>query len=157
MNNHCGELGAKRYKSRLRPLWRVGQYIALMDLFFLLLFFLLLSSSLVKISGVRVNLPHAEIVPQAVGLGKAIVTIAPPEQPGKNCRIYFRDRQIDGPQLRKELLTDQRREKVLVIRADKDVPTGVLYEIMNIAESAQMESFIAVQPLKEQSETSFVE
>lgn len=157
MNYNSIKLGSRRYKSRLRPLWRIGQYIVLTDLFFLLLFFLLLSSSLVRISGVRVNLPHAGIVPQAVGLGKAIVTIAPPEVPGKACRIYFRDRQIDGDQLRRELLTDNRREKVLVIRADKDVPTGVLYEIMNIAESAQMESFIAVQPLKEKPENRFVE
>jgi len=32
-----------------------------------------------------------------------------------------------------------------------------LYEIMNIAESAQMESFIAVQPLANDPETHFVE
>ncbi|MBE6389114.1 MAG: hypothetical protein E7043_02965 [Lentisphaerae bacterium] len=155
--NFSGQIGAKRYRTRLRPLWRIGQYIALADLFFLLVFFLLLASSVVRISGIRVNLPQAEKVPQAVGLGKAIVSVTPPDKPGLPCRIYFRDRHIDAAQLRRELLTDIHREKVLVIRADKDVPSGVLYEIMNIAESARMESFIAVQPLKEHAETRFVE
>lgn len=151
------KLGTKRYKTRLRPLWRIGQYIALADLFFLLVFFLLLASSVVRISGIRVNLPQAEKVPQAVGLGKAIVSVTPPEVPGGQCRIYFRDKQVDASGLRRELLMDDNREQVLVIRADKDVPSGVLYEIMNIAELAQMESFIAVQPLKKHSETRFVE
>ena len=156
MNTASG-FGGKLYRTRLRPLWKVGQYIAIVDLFFLLVFFLLLASSVIRISGIRVNLPQAEKVPQAVGLGRAIVTVTPPEGGNGECRIYFRDRQIDAEQLRLELLTGQNREKVLVIRADKDVPSGVLYQIMNIAESAKMESFIAVQPLKEHSETRFVE
>ena len=155
--NTPGRLGEKRDRTRLRPLWKIGQYIAIVDLFFLLVFFLLLASSMIRISGIRVNLPQAEKVPQAVGLGRVIVTITPPENGTGECRIFFRDRQIDADQLRRELLTGNNREKVLVIRADKDVPSGVLYQIMNIAESAQMESFIAVQPLKEHSETRFVE
>ncbi|MBO5667703.1 MAG: hypothetical protein J6S43_01120, partial [Lentisphaeria bacterium] len=68
------QTGTRRYRTRLRPLWRIGQYIALTDLFFLLLFFLLLSSSVVRISGIRVNLPQAEKVPQAVGLGMLILS-----------------------------------------------------------------------------------
>ena len=155
--NTANGFGGKRYRTRLRPLWKIGQYIAFVDLFFLLVFFLLLASSVIRISGIRVNLPRAEKVPQAVGLGRAIVTITPPEKAGEECIIYFRDRRIDANQLRRELLADKNREKVLVIRADKDVPSGVLYQIMNIAESAQMESFIAVQPLQEHSETRFVE
>ena len=155
--NTANGFGGKRYRTRLRPLWKIGQYIAFVDLFFLLVFFLLLASSVIRISGIRVNLPRAEKVPQAVGLGRAIVTITPPEKSGEECIIYFRDRRIDANQLRRELLADKNREKVLVIRADKDVPSGVLYQIMNIAESAQMESFIAVQPLQEHSETRFVE
>lgn len=155
--NNAAKIGTTRYRTRLRPLWKIGQYIALVDLFFLFIFFMLMSSSVVRISGVHVNLPEAEEVPLAVGLGKAIVTITPPEESETECRIYFRDRQIDPSQLRQKLLEDRNREKVLVIRADKNVPSGVLYEIMNIAESVHMQSFIAVQPLQEQSETHFVE
>ena len=156
MNIVCKQRGGI-YRTRLRPLWKIGQYIALSDLFFLLLFFLLLASSVVRISGIKVNLPQAEEVPQAIGLGKAIVTVTPPETAGGECRIYFRDRQVDAEQLRRELLTGSNREKVLVIRPDKAVPYEVIYMIMNIAESAQMESYLAVQPLKEHSETRFVE
>jgi biopolymer transport protein ExbD len=113
-----------------------------------------MSSSVVRVSGIRVNLPEAE-VPQAVGLGRAILTIAPPLEAYGECRIFFRDRQLHTEQLRRELLSDNSREKVLVIRADKTVPAGVLSEIMSIAESARMESFIAVQPLQHESETRF--
>jgi hypothetical protein len=44
MNYNSIKLGSRRYKSRLRPLWRIGQYIVLTDLFFLLLFFTALPS-----------------------------------------------------------------------------------------------------------------
>ena len=149
-----GKIGTRRYRTRLRPLLRIAHVIALTDLFFLLVFFLLLATSVVRISGIRVNLPQAE-VPRAAGLGKAIVTIIPPPEPGMPCRIFFRDRQIDEDQLRRELLTDGHRDKVLVIRADRQVPSGVLSGVMAIAESARMESFIAVQPLEKTSETRF--
>ena len=149
------QTGPLRYRTRLRPLWRIGQYIALTDLFFLLLFFLLLSSSVVRISGIRVNLPQAEKVPQAVGLGKAIVSVTLPEKPGMPCRIYFRDRQIAIEQLRRELISDNRKEKVLIIRADKEIPADLLFRVIGIAEAARMESFLAVQPLKSRSETRF--
>lgn len=148
--------GSRRYTSRLKPLWRIDQYIALVDLSFLLLFFLLLSSSVVRISGIRVNLPRTD-VPQTAGMSGAILTITPPAADGENCRIYFRDRQIDTDQLRRELLSDTRKEKVLVIRADEGVPSGILMKIVSIAESAKMESFFAVQPLANRSETRFVE
>ncbi|MBR7131450.1 MAG: biopolymer transporter ExbD [Lentisphaeria bacterium] len=151
--NPTGET-VRRYRTRLKPLWKVSQCLAILDLFLLLLFFILLSSSVVRISGIRVDLPKAD-VPQAAGLGRAILTIVPPAESDGQCRLYFRDRQVDTTQLRRELLSDDRREKVLVIRADKVVPAGVLAEIMTIAESARMESFIAVQPLTIRSETRF--
>lgn len=152
-----GQSNVRRYQTRLKPLWHIGQYIALADLFFLLLFFLLMASSVVRISGIRVNLPRAEKVPKAVGLGRAIISVTAPEAPGMECRIYFRDQRIDTNQLKRLLLSGGVQEKVLVIRADKEVPHGVIYEIMNIAEAARMESFIAVQQFKEKSEINFVE
>jgi biopolymer transport protein ExbD len=89
------------------------------------------------------------------GFGRTILTIIPPVQPSGECRIYFRDRQITLDQLRRDLISGSRREKVLIIRADKDIPAGVLSQVIGIAEAARMESFIAVQPLKSRSETRF--
>ena len=54
------------------------------------------------------------------------------------------DRELSGDQLRNELLTSPPLEKVLIIRADRKVPTGVLSGVMAIAEGANMETFIAV-------------
>lgn len=148
-------LGTRRYRTRLKQRAALLKTAALTDLFFLLLFFILLASSVVRISGIRVNLPRAE-VPQATDLGRSIVTVTPPENPDAPCRIYYRDRLMeDENQFRNELLTSGKSEKVLVIRADQAVPAGVLSRIMAIAESAKMESFIAVQPLEAERETRF--
>ena len=135
--------GSRRYRPRRRQNPVFVGVIALVDLFFLLLFFILMASSLVRISGIKVDLPRAK-VPQASGLGRAIVTIAPPAVPGGVCRIYYRDRELTGDQLRNELLTSPPPEKVLVIRADRRVPSGVLSGIRAIAEGVNMETFIAV-------------
>ncbi|MBQ9787822.1 MAG: biopolymer transporter ExbD [Lentisphaeria bacterium] len=154
MNQAREAFGVRRYRTKLRPLWRIGQCLALLNLFLLLLFFILLASSVTRISGIKVNLPQAN-VPLSTGLGRAILTVVPAAEAGGECRIYFRDRQISWEQLRRELVSDKRREKVLIIRADKDIPSGELTRIMSIAEAARMESFIAVQPLKSRSETRF--
>ena len=135
--------GTRRYrpKRRGRPIFI--SVIALVDLFFILLFFILMASSVVRISGIKVDLPRVK-VPQASGLGRAIVTIAPPAAPDGACRLYYRDRELTADQLRNELLSSPPAEKVLVIRADRSVPSGVLSEVMAIAEGANMETFIAV-------------
>jgi biopolymer transport protein ExbD len=148
------QLGHRRYRSRLKRSTRSATVIVLVDLFFLLLFFILMASSVVRISGIRVNLPRAD-VPHATGLGRSILTIAPPAEPGLPCRIYYRDRPMNENELRSELLNAGKRDKVLIIRADQDVPSGVLSEIMAIAESVKLETFIAVQRPELRPETRF--
>ena len=145
---------ARRYRTKLKPLWNIGACLAVLDLFFLLLFFILLASSVTRISGIKVNLPQAEVALSS-DLGRAVLTIIPPAEASGECRIYFRDRQIAIEQLRRELISDNRKEKVLIIRADKDIPADLLFRVIGIAEAARMESFLAVQPLKSKSETRF--
>ena len=154
MNRYSGNFAARRYNTRLKSNSSGILFLSLIDLFFLLLFFILMASSVVRISGIRVNLPKAD-VPRTAGLGKAIVTIAPPAEPGLPCRIYYRDKIMDENQLRNELLTSGKSEKILIIRADQDVPSGMLSEIMAVAEAAEMESFIAVQTPERKPEMRF--
>ena len=155
MTARLRHLGARRYRTRLKQRAGLLQTAALIDLFFLLLFFILLASSVVRISGIRVNLPRAE-VPQAADLGRAIVTITAPDTPGGQYKIYYRDRLMkDENQFRNELLASGKSEKVLVIRADQAVSAGTLSRIMAIAEAAEMASFIAVQPLEAGRERRF--
>lgn len=149
-----GNFRTGRYRHRLRPHLGMPSCFALLDLFFLLLFFLLMASSVIRISGIKVDLPKIK-APQATDLGKAIVTIAEPAEPGLPCRIYFRDRLVDENILRSELFSEQMQKKVLIIRADRNVSSGVLAEVMAIAEAAGMESFIAVQTPKNTPETRF--
>ncbi len=154
MSVYSGNIGVRRYRTKLKNNPSGILLIALTDLFFLLLFFILMASSVVRISGIRVNLPQAQ-VPRTAGLGKAIVTVAPPAEPGLPCRIYYRDKLMDENQLKNELLTYGREEKTLIIRADQEVPSGVLSEIMAIAEAAKMTTFIAVQTPEIKPETHF--
>ena len=155
MTSGLRHLGSRRYRTRLKQRTGLMQTAALVDLFFLLLFFILLASSVVRISGIKVNLPRAE-VPQAADLGRAIVTITAPDNPGGACKIYYRDRLMkDENQFRNVLLASGKSEKVLVIRADQAVPAGTLSRIMAIAEAAEMSSFIAVQPLESGRERRF--
>lgn len=147
-------LGSRRYRTRLKQRTGLLQTAALVDLFFLLLFFILVASSVVRISGIKVNLPQAE-VPQAADLGRAIVSVTAPDTPGGQCKIYYRDRLMkDENQFRNELLASK-SEKVLVIRADQEISAGTLSRIMAIAEAAEMSSFIAVQPLEAGRERRF--
>ena len=154
MSAYSGNIGVRRYRTKLKNNSSGILLITLTDLFFLLLFFILMASSVVRISGIRVNLPQAQ-VPRTAGLGKAIVTVAPPAEPGLPCRIYYRDKLMDENQLKSELLTHGREEKTLIIRADHEVPSGVLSEIMAIAEAAKMTTFIAVQTPEIKPETHF--
>ena len=136
---------------RYRPRRRTGSYfsgvVALVDLFFILLFFILTASSVVRISGIKVDLPRAR-APQAAGLGRAIVTIAPPAVPGAACRIYYRDRELSEDELRGELRKSPPAEKILVIRADQSIPSGQLSKVMAIAEETGISTFIAVSEPK---------
>ena len=156
MTARLRRLGTRRYRTSLKQRTAMLQTAAMIDIFFLMLFFILIASSVVRISGIKVNLPQAA-VPQASDLGRSIVTITPPAEPGLPCRIYYRDRLMaDENQFRNELLTPAGKgEKVLVIRADETVPSGLLSRIMAIAEDAKMESFIAVQPLEIKQEKRF--
>ena len=148
-------VGGRRYRPRRNAGTHLSGVIALVDLFFILLFFILMASSVVRVSGIKVDLPRARGVPQTSSLGRAIVTIAPPAEPGGPCRIYYRDRELSGNDLRNELLSVPPTEKLLIIRADKSVPSGWLSEIMAIAEEAEMETFIAVDAPENGQEMRF--
>lgn len=140
--NHSGT--NRRYRVRLRSHNGFPSCVALIDLLFLLLMFAAMSTQVIRISGIRVNLPQAN-APQESVLGKLIVTITPGEYES-DCRFYFRDREVKLDELR-QIFSEQteRNKKTVIVRSDRKVPAGVLHELVASIHEAGMTVLIAVQ------------
>ena len=95
-------IASRRYRTKLRSHNGFPYCVALLDLLFLLLLFVAMSTQVIRISGIKVDLPQAD-APQESVLGKLIVTITPGEYEN-DCRYYFRDREIKLDGLRQILL-----------------------------------------------------
>jgi len=144
-----------RYQTKLRALHGWPEMVAAIDLFFLILLFLVVSSSVVRVSGISVELPRLKATNSA-DMGKFIVTITPPPAPDRDCQFYFQDKPLTAEALRQQLsLLHDRKTQGIIIRADKRVPFEVVAEVMTIAESARLNSFIAVIPPSSNTETHF--
>lgn len=144
----------RRYRMRLRSHNGFPQCIALIDLLFLLLLFTAMSAQVIRISGIRVDLPQAN-APQESILGKLIVTVTPGEYDNE-CRFYFRDREIQLDELR-QIFSQQneRHKKTVIIRCDRKVPMGVLYELTASVHEAGMTVLIASQTPETKPEMRF--
>ena len=134
----------RKYRMTLRSHTGFPQCVALIDLLFLLLLFTAMSTQVIRISGIRVDLPRADAPKESI-LGKLIVTITPGEYDNE-CRYFFRDREIKLDELR-QIFSQQteRQKKTVIIRSDRRVPTGVLHELIASIHEAGMAVLIAVQ------------
>lgn len=116
--------------------------VSLTDIVLLLLIFFLLSSSFIVQPGIKVNLPKA-----ATGAPdesqQIVISITGAEQ------IYLNQQEISradlGPRLRR--LLQENKQKLVVIRADRDLPLQKAVEIVDIAKLSGAEKFmIATAP-----------
>lgn len=129
----------RRYRSRLKPCQGFPTAMAWIDLFFLLLLFIIMASSVVKISGVKIDLPQhpaAEIYPGNV---QYIVTVTAATQDAPQGKIFYRDKVCTLDELRRQF-NDIRNpaEQTIIIRADKSVPKS---RLVDIALAAKEEGF----------------
>jgi len=97
------------------------------DMVFLLLVFFMLSSAFMVEPGIKVNLPKArtaELSPER----NILVTIAGPE------KIYLDDKPVSLNNFQSELQLALfgRREKTVVIKADKKVEYGLVVNVLDI-------------------------
>jgi len=114
----------------------------LVNVVFLLLLFFLLSSTYVQQSGIGINLPGFER-PTARNFQSLVVTVT-----SKNM-LFFNNQPTTLVDLQKALREEARRttNQELIIKADKQVPHGVVVEIMNIAFKAGLRGInIATRP-----------
>ncbi|MGQ9560611.1 MAG: ExbD/TolR family protein [Candidatus Oleimicrobiaceae bacterium] len=116
--------------------------ISLTDIVLLLLIFFLLSSSYVLQPGIKVRLPKA-VSGQVDQSNRIFLTVTRDE------RIFVNTRQVSLAELGGELkkLLDERPNRVVVIRADKDLTLERTIQIVDIAKLAGGEQFmIATHP-----------
>ena len=145
---------ARRYRTNLRSHNGLPYCVALLDLMFLLLLFTAMSTQVIRISGIRVDLPQAD-APQESVLGKLVVTITPGEYENE-CRFYFHDREIKLDELQSKFSQEkERHKKTVIIRSDRKVPTGVLHKLIASIHEAGMAVLIAVQTPDARPEMSF--
>ena len=151
-NNHLSR--RRRYRTRLKPFHRWPELTALLDVLFLALLFFALSSSFIRIPGMAVELPRLK-APDVANLQRFVVSIAPPNEHGKPCAFYFKDREMTLEELKQEFFrTREDIERVknelvrpsVVICADQRVPFDTVAQVMAIAEAAALPTFIAVMP-----------
>lgn len=99
-----------------------------MNVLFLLLVFYVLGSKFILNPGVQVSLPTTMF---AVGPQRntEIVSVTAGPVPV----IYHRDRAVTFDELRERLSGNRAAEKSLIIKADKNAPTGIVTDVTNEA------------------------
>ncbi len=115
----------KRYRSKIS--FKLDA-TPMTDVVFLLLIFFMLSSSFLIDRGINVKLPKTEISEDQLQT-KLLLTIT------KDNRIFLNNKQVSMKKLPFQLKTAlaRQKEKMLIIKADKDVRHGTVVEIMDIA------------------------
>ncbi len=101
------------------------------DIVFLLLIFFMLSSSFLIEPGIKLKLPKTQTA-EIQAEKKLTVSI------NRNSKIFLNDREIKLEELEDELRVQLalEKERLLIIRADKEVSHGLVVDIMDIAKLA---------------------
>ena len=152
--NNPSSIGGRRYKPGLKPKSGWPELTALIDVLFLVLLFLFLSSSFVRVTGIRVNLPRVRPSSSAE-LERFVVTITRGEGGGR--LLYFNDRPVTPETLKQQFneVHGRSRNATIIILADRGVTLEQSAEVMALAEAAELASFLVTIPPGERPETVF--
>lgn len=156
MRKRSTPVGKRRYAPTLKPKSGWPELTALIDVMFLALMFFALSGSFVRISGISVELPRVQ-APDVADVERFVVTVSPPETPGKPCQVYFQDKLMSVELLQQHFsrLRDTSARASIIIFADRRVPFDAVSRIMAYAEAAKISSFIALAPPNAKQDTRF--
>ncbi|MGR3175651.1 MAG: ExbD/TolR family protein [Candidatus Scalindua sp.] len=131
---------AKRY---IKPLINIA---SLVDVLFLLLIFFMVTSAFVEQPNIKLELPstrHSEISK----IENMVLTIA------RDGALFLQDRPVEKKNLEKELrrIILDTGDEVLVLKADRFVPYGVVIDIMDTVKWAGFKRIIAPTIMEEES------
>jgi biopolymer transport protein ExbD len=132
-----------RIKRYIKPVINIA---SLVDVLFLLLIFFMVTSAFVEQPNIKLELPstrHSEVSK----IDNMILTIA------RDGKLFLQDRPVDKKNLEKELrrVILDTGDEVLVLKADKFVPYGVVIDIMDAVKGAGFKKVIAPTIMEEAS------
>jgi len=130
-----------RFETSRRPI-ATFTTISLTDIVLLLLIFFLLSSSFILQPGIRVRLPKASST-EAEPTSRVYLTITAREE------IYLNEERVSKGELGAKLRTLLAKlpQKLVIVKADKDLTLERAIEVIDIAKLAGADKFlIATQP-----------
>ncbi|MHC4270251.1 MAG: ExbD/TolR family protein [Planctomycetota bacterium] len=124
-----------RLKRYIKPVINIA---SLVDVLFLLLIFFMVTSAFVEQPNIKLELPatkHSEVSK----IERTVLSIA------RDGQLFLQDRPVEKNQLEKELrrVILDTGEEVLVLKADKEVPYGVVVDIMDDAKGAGFKKIVA--------------
>ncbi|MEK0448960.1 MAG: hypothetical protein RL088_1228 [Verrucomicrobiota bacterium] len=104
-------------------------FLPLLNVLFLVLVFWVAGSKFVLQPGVQVSLPATSF---ALGPQRdaEIVTVTAGITPA----IYHRDRKVSFVELAGRFAQNQAPNRTVIVKADKDAPSGIVHDIMNEAQ-----------------------
>jgi biopolymer transport protein ExbD len=132
-----------RIKRYIKPVINIA---SLVDVLFLLLIFFMVTSAFVEQPNIKLELPstrHSEISK----MNNMVLSIA------RDGKLFLQDRPVDKKNLDKELrrVILDTGDEVLVLKADKFVPYGVVIDIMDAVKGAGFRKVIAPTIMEEES------
>lgn len=132
-----------RIKRYIKPVINIA---SLVDVLFLLLIFFMVTSAFVEQPNIKLELPstrHSEVSK----MNNMVLSIA------RDGKLFLQDSLVDKKDLEKELrrVILDTRDEVLVLKADKFVPYGVVIDIMDAVKGAGFRKVIAPTIMEEES------
>ncbi len=130
-----------RTKRFIKPVINIAPVV---DVLFLLLIFFMVTSTFVEQPNIKLELPstrHSE----ATKIEQRVLTIS------RDGQLFLQDKPVDKKDLEKELrrVVLDTGDEVLVLKADKFVPYGVVVDIMDDAKGAGFKRVIAPTIMEE--------
>ena len=132
-----------RPKRFIKPVINIAPVV---DVLFLLLIFFMVSSTFIEQPNIKLELPstrHSE----ATKIERMVLTIS------RDGQLFLQDKPVDKKDLEKELrrVVLDTGDEVLVLKADKLVPYGVVVDIMDDAKGAGFKRVIAPTIMDEET------
>lgn len=132
-----------RIKRYIKPVINIA---SLVDVLFLLLIFFMVTSAFVEQPNIKLELPstrHSEVSK----MNNMVLSIA------RDGKLFLQDSLVDKKDLEKELrrVILDTGDEVLVLKADKFVPYGVVIDIMDDVKGAGFRKVIAPTIMEEES------
>ncbi len=132
-----------RQKRFIKPVINIAPIV---DVLFLLLIFFMVTSTFVEQPNIKLELPSTKHY-EASKIERTVLTIS------RDGQIFLQDMPVDKKDLERELrrVILDTGDEILVLKADKWIPYGVVVDIMDDAKGAGFRKVIAPTILEEEA------